>query len=130
LDPIATKSVAIVLAVAGPLHHIAPALGGRGVTKVLPVVLVAVTALITTAIVEAFYALLYLWHAASGSTPSSYDWAGSLSVSGIATAAVLLVGVLAQRLLVGRSIELAVGEGMQPATDTQPAATGAACARE
>jgi hypothetical protein len=100
------------------------------VTKVLPVILVAVTALITTAIVEAFYALFYFWHVAFGSAPPSYDWASSLSVSGIATAVVLLAGVVAQRLLAGRSIELASGRDVQHAVDARPTATGAACARD
>jgi hypothetical protein len=96
------------------------------VTKVLPVILVAVTALITTAIVEAFYALFYVWHVAFGGTPPSYDWAGSLSVSGIATAVVLLAGVFAQRLLAGRTVEMTPGHDMQPAAGAGPA-TQAAC---
>jgi hypothetical protein len=122
--------VAIVLAAAGPLDHIAPALGTRSVTKVLPVILVAVTALITTAIIEAFYALFYLWQTAFGSPPPSYDLAGSLSVSGIATAAVLLAGVFAQRFLAGRSIEMAPGQDMQPAAKAGSAVPQAVCTPE
>jgi hypothetical protein len=97
------------------------------VTKVLPVVLVAVTALITTAIVEAFYALFYLWQAAFGSTPPTYDWATPLSISGIATAAVLLAGVFAQRLLAGRSIEMVPDQDIRPAAETESAAVQAVC---
>ncbi len=92
----------------------------------LPVILVAVTALITTAIVEAIYSLFYLWHYAFGSAPPSHDWAGSLSVSGIATAIVLLAGVFAQRLLVGRSVEITHGRDIPSPAEAGPAASRAA----
>jgi hypothetical protein len=68
------------------------------VTRVLPVALVALTALITTVIVQTVYGVLYLWQYLFEAATRPYDWAGSLCVSGAATAVVLIAGLVARRL--------------------------------
>jgi TRAP-type C4-dicarboxylate transport system permease small subunit len=74
------------------------------VTKILPILLIAATTLVTTAIIQAVYGFLYLWQSAFGSTVPSYDWSESLSASAIATAVVLLAGAIAQRLFADKPV--------------------------
>ncbi|HYD08019.1 MAG TPA: hypothetical protein VEC60_19950 [Reyranella sp.] len=66
-------------------------------THALPALLVALTALVTSALVHAGYAIWWLFE--SIFRPMSYDWNGALALSGIATAVVLLVGLIVRRLV-------------------------------
>ena len=78
----------------------------------LPAALVGLTALVTSGLVHAGYAVWWLsqvliqGHAA-------FDWTGALTVSGTATAVVLIAGLIVRRLVGGH----------RPAqTDTTPVA--------
>jgi hypothetical protein len=69
----------------------------------LPVALVGLTALITSALVHAGFGIWWLsqhlWNAA---TPA-FDWHGALAVSGTATAIVLIAGLVIRRLGAGHA---------------------------
>lgn len=64
----------------------------------LPAALVALTALVTSALVHAGFGIWWLsrhlWHA----EPPAFDWPGALAVSGTATTVVLIAGLIIRRL--------------------------------
>lgn len=72
-------------------------------TKMLPAIVAAGTALITTAMVQAVYALFWLGHYVFDDKASPYDWAGAFAVSGIAIAVVLLASMIALGLMARQS---------------------------
>jgi ammonia channel protein AmtB len=71
------------------------------VTYALPVVLVGFTALITSGLVHAGYAIWWLSRQLLRSEAVAYDWAGALVVSGVATTVVLVAGLMVRRLAAG-----------------------------
>jgi hypothetical protein len=72
------------------------------VNNALPAALVGLTALVTSGLVHAGYAIWWLagmemfGHAA-------FDWSGALTVSGTATAIVLIAGLVVRRLVAGHA---------------------------
>lgn len=74
-------------------------------TKMLPAIVAAGTALITTAMVQALYALVWLGRYLVDVRAPSYDWAGALTVSCIMSTMVLLASMIALRLMAGRSAD-------------------------
>lgn len=64
----------------------------------LPAALVGLTALVTGGLVHAGYATWWLAHALIGGH-AAFDWAGTLTVSGTATAIVLIAGLVVRRLI-------------------------------
>ena len=77
----------------------------------LPAALVGLTALITSGLVHAGYAILWLAHALAGGH-AAFDWSGALAVSGTASAIVLIAGLVVRRLVNG---------GAPAPTETPPA---------
>jgi hypothetical protein len=71
------------------------------VKHALPAALVGLTALITSALVHAGYAIW--WLAQSFFRPAPYDWAGALAVSGTATTVVLIAALVVRRLVAGNT---------------------------
>lgn len=71
-------------------------------TYALPALLVGLTALVTSTLVHTAYAVLWLSHVASRG-PTPYDWNGALTVSGIASAMVLVAGLMVRRLAAGNA---------------------------
>jgi len=71
------------------------------VTHVLPAALVGLTALITSALVHAGYALWWLSQSFFHAQAASFDWAGALAVSGTATTIVLIAGLVVRHLAAG-----------------------------
>lgn len=72
----------------------------------LPAVLVGLTALITSVLVHAGYAIWWLAQPLfrAGATSyewASYDWRGALAVSGTATTIVLIAALIVRRLAAG-----------------------------
>jgi hypothetical protein len=80
-----------------------PAAPGGSITvkHALPVALVGLTALITSALVHAGYAIW--WLTQSFFRAASYDWAGALAVSGTATTIVLIAALVVRRLAAGNT---------------------------
>jgi hypothetical protein len=68
----------------------------------LPAVVAAGTALITTAMVQVIYGLVWLGQYLLDAMAPSYDWAGALTVSCIVTSMVLLASMIALRLMADR----------------------------
>lgn len=68
----------------------------------LPAVLAGLTALITSGLVHAGYAVWWLVHALTG-RHAAFDWTGALTVSGIASATVLIIALLVRRLVGGHA---------------------------
>ena len=64
----------------------------------LPAALVGLTALVTSGLVHAGYAILWLAHVLTGGH-AAFDWAGALTVSGTASAVVLIAGLVVRRLV-------------------------------
>jgi hypothetical protein len=64
----------------------------------MPAALVGLTALITSGLVHAGYALWWLAHALTGGH-AAFDWAGALTMSGTASAIVLIAGLIVRRLV-------------------------------
>ena len=67
----------------------------------LPAALLGLTALVTTVVVHAAFAVWWMVEAYGVATPPPFDWAGSLATSGIITALVLVAGLVVQRLAGG-----------------------------
>lgn len=61
----------------------------------LPAALVGLTALVTSGLVHAGYAILWLVHARH----VAFDWSGALTLSGTASAIVLIAGLVVRRLV-------------------------------
>ena len=78
----------------------------------LPAALVGLTALVTSGLVHAGYAVLWLARALTGGHVA-FDWSGALAVSGTASAVVLIAGLVVRRL---------VGSDAPALTDTATAA--------
>lgn len=72
------------------------------VTKMLPALVAAGTALITTAMVQAVYALFWFGRYLINGAAPSYDWAGAFTASVIATTLVLLASLVTLRLMAAR----------------------------
>src|SRR5690349_1230004 len=85
---------------------------GIQVNNALPAALVGLTALVTSGLVHAGYAVLWLAHALTGGHVA-FDWSGALAVSGTASAVVLIAGLVVRRL---------VGSDAPALTDTATAA--------
>ena len=66
----------------------------------LPAALVGLTALITSGLVHAGYALWWLAHALTDGH-AVFDWSGALTASGTASAIVLIAGLIVRRLVGG-----------------------------
>ncbi len=64
----------------------------------MPAALVGLTALITSGLVHAGYALWWLAHALTGGH-AAFDWSGALTVPGTASAIVLIAGLVVRRLV-------------------------------
>lgn len=69
----------------------------------LPAALVGLTALITSALVHAGYAIWWLSQSFFRTHAASYDWAGALAVSGTATTIVLIAALVVRRLAAGNT---------------------------
>lgn len=67
----------------------------------LPAALIGLTALITSALVHAGYAILWLSQSLLRAHAASYDWAGALALSGTATTIVLIAALIVRRLAAG-----------------------------
>jgi hypothetical protein len=72
------------------------------VTNALPAALAALTALITTGLVHAGYAILWLAHTLTG-RPTTFDWTEALTVSGAASGVVLIIALVVWRLVGGNA---------------------------
>jgi len=68
------------------------------VNNALPAALVGLTALVTSGLVHAGYAILWLAHALTGGH-AAFDWSGALAVSGTASAIVLIASLFVRRLV-------------------------------
>jgi hypothetical protein len=68
------------------------------VTKNLPALLVVLTALVMTVLIHAGFALWWMVVAFGKANPPAFDWAASLTTSAIATAVVLVAGLVVLRL--------------------------------
>ena len=64
----------------------------------LPAALVGLTALVTGGLVHAGYAIWWLAHMLVGGH-AAFDWSGALTVSGTASAIVLIAGLVVRRLV-------------------------------
>jgi hypothetical protein len=82
------------------------------VNNALPAALVGLTALITSGLVHAGYAIWWLAHTLAGGH-AAFDWTGALTVSGTASAVVLIAGLVVRRM---------VGSDAPTRTETAPAA--------
>src|SRR5258708_2465814 len=69
-------------------------LGGQ-----MPIILVGLTAFITTVVIEAMYFDCHLWRCLFDGSALSFSWTEPLPVAGLSTVAVLLVAILAARLM-------------------------------
>jgi len=68
------------------------------VSNGLPAALVGLTALVTSSLVHAGYAVWWLAHAVIGG-PAAFDWAGAITVSGTASAIVLAATLVVRRMV-------------------------------
>jgi hypothetical protein len=68
-------------------------------TPLLPIILVGLTAFITTVVVEAIYFVCHLWRCLFDGSALSFSWTEPLPVAGLSSIAVLLVAILAARLM-------------------------------
>src|SRR5271169_4677627 len=67
--------------------------GPATVTRLLPVALVGLTALITTVMIEAIYFACHLWQWIFDGAALSFSWIEPLPAAGLATTIVLIVGL-------------------------------------
>jgi hypothetical protein len=74
------------------------------VTRAMPALVVGLTALVTSVLVNAGYGLWWLsQHLSRAHGAAAYDWAGALAVSGTATTVVLIGALIARRLVAGNA---------------------------
>jgi hypothetical protein len=73
------------------------------VTRAMPALVVGLTALVTSVLVNADYGLWWLSQQLSRPHGTAYDWAGALAVSGTATTVVLIGALIARRLVAGNA---------------------------
>ena len=64
----------------------------------MPAALVGLTALVTSGLVHAGYAIWWLAHALAGGH-AAFDWSGALTTSGTASAIVLIAGLVVRRMV-------------------------------
>lgn len=64
----------------------------------LPAILAVLTALVTTGLVHAVYAILWLARSLTGG-PKAFDWTEALTVSGISSGLVLIIALVARSLV-------------------------------
>jgi hypothetical protein len=81
------------------------------VNNALPAALVGLTALVTSGLVHAGYAIWWLAQTLIGGY-AAFDWTGALTVSGTASAVVLIAGLVVRRM---------VGSDAQGVTKTETA---------
>jgi hypothetical protein len=72
----------------------------RKMTPLLPIILVGLTAFITTVVIEAMYFVCHLWRCLFDGSALSFGWTEPLPVAGLSTVAVLLVAILAGHAVV------------------------------
>jgi hypothetical protein len=72
------------------------------VNNALPAALVGLTALITSGLVHAGYAVWWLAQTLIGGH-AAFDWSGALAVSGTASAIVLIAALLVRRMVSGEA---------------------------
>jgi hypothetical protein len=90
------------------------------VTTVLPAAFAALTALITTGLVHAGYAILWLAHTLTG-RPTTFDWTEALTVSVAASGVVLIIALVVWRLVGGSApMHPDAAPRERPATYTPP----------
>lgn len=65
----------------------------------LPAALVGLTALVTSGLVHAGYASWWLARTLIGGHATAFDWSGALTVSGTASAVVLIAGLMVRRMV-------------------------------
>jgi hypothetical protein len=85
----------------------------NSVNNALPAALVGLTALVTSGLVHAGYAIWWLAHALLGGH-AAFDWSGALGVSGTASAVVLVAGLIVRRIVSG---DAPAGTDVAPATE-------------
>ncbi|HLG45883.1 MAG TPA: hypothetical protein VKY24_06550 [Reyranella sp.] len=71
-------------------------------TNALPAAFAVLTALITTGLVHAGYAILWLAHTLTG-RPTTFDWTEALTVSVAASGVVLIIALVVWRLVGGNA---------------------------
>jgi hypothetical protein len=71
----------------------------KAMTPLLPIILLGLTAFITTVVVEAIYFVCHLWRCLFDGAALSFSWTEPLPVAALSTVAVLLMGFLAARLM-------------------------------
>ena len=68
-------------------------------TPLVPIILVGLTALTTTVVIEAIYFVCHLWRYLFGGSALSCSWTEPLPIAGPSTVAIWLVGLLVARLM-------------------------------
>lgn len=86
-------------------------------SNALPGALVGLTALITSGLVHAGYAIWWLAHTLVGGH-AAFDWTGALAVSGTASAIVLIAGLVVPRM---------IGSDAPAETEAAPATAPVVC---
>jgi hypothetical protein len=93
------------------------------VTKLLPALVAAGTALITTAMIQSVFGLFWLGHYLFDEATPVYNWERAFTVSAIATAVVLVASVVALRLIRARQFDGAyTDDGLPVPGDATPMA--------
>jgi hypothetical protein len=93
-------------------------------TGLLPIVLVGLTAFITTVVIEAMYFVCHLWRYLFDGSALSFSWTEPLAVAGLSTVAVLLVAILAARLMSLASCGEANSRQQSPASQSEQTSGG------
>ena len=84
--------------------------------KNFPAALVVLIALVTSMLVHAVFAVWWMVEAYGKAHPPRFDWVGSLATSGIITAFMVVVGLVAYRFAgVGAAQEVVTAPPAQPA---------------
>lgn len=84
-------------------------------TKLLPAIVAAGTALITTAMILSVFGLFWLGHYLFDDAMPVFNWTRALAVSAIATTVVLVASMLTLRLLSARQYDGAFNDDGLPA---------------
>jgi hypothetical protein len=93
------------------------------VTKLLPAIVAAGTALITTAMIFSVFGLFWLGHYLFDDAVPVFDWTRAFMVSAIATTVVLVASMLTLRLLSARQYDGAfTDDGLPVPGDSTPVA--------
>ena len=92
-------------------------------TKLLPAIVAAGTALITTAMILSVFGLFWLGHYLFDDAAPVFNWMRAFAVSAIATAVVLLASIFTLRLLTDRQSDGAfTDDGLPVPSDGTPVA--------